>query len=65
MKGMYIYNATTNRLHIQGLCPHTAKGGSGLFISEEEVVTAIGHPYVMCKLCQRKRDELLREREEN
>ena len=64
MKGMYLYNKNTNRLHIQGFCHHTAKGGSGQFMSEEEVLTAIGHPFVMCKHCQREKDKLLRERGE-
>ena len=60
MNSIYLYNKGTNRLHIQGLCHYSGTGG-GLqkFDSEEDAIKAIGQPFVICKICQERRDKML------
>jgi len=62
LNNLYLYNGGTGKLHIAGCCQYAGRGG-GLqkFNSEEEALSTLGHPFIMCKICQKKRDKLIKE----
>ena len=62
-KEIFLYNAKNHTLHIKGYCQHT-KGRTDYlpFNSEDEVLAHDGRAVGFCKLCQRKREQLMEER---
>ena len=60
----FLYNAKRNKLHIKGYCQHT----SGLcadyisFDTENEAMAFDGRAVSMCKLCQKKREQIMKEK---
>ena len=65
MKKLYVYNLKTHTLHIEGLCPHTHEGmpygdGYKCFESEDDALAFDGRTVSMCKLCMKKRDEIIK-----
>ena len=64
MKYPYVYNRNTHTLHIEGFCFHTKQGmvyseNYKRFSFEEEVFEYDGRAVGMCKLCMKKRDEIM------
>ena len=62
----YIYNKRTCKLHIENYCKN-AKASScdknyDFYESEEAAEKANGCAIIMCKICQRKRDSILRQK---
>ena len=60
----YLYNRKTDTLHIRGYCQHT-KGLCAdyiMFTTEDEALAYDGRAVGMCKLCQKRREQILRER---
>lgn len=59
----YIYNIRTNKLHIEGYCVHSKNSNeTKKFNSEDEALAFDGRAVSMCKICQRKKDNEMRER---
>lgn len=60
---MYFYNLKTGTLHIEGHCfqskarPYSVK----CFDTEKEAYDFAGQKIFMCKICQKKRDQEMRE----
>ena len=60
----YLYNPRTDKLHIRGYCQHTR----GLcidyitFATEDEALAYDGRAVGWCKLCQKRREQILRTR---
>lgn len=64
MVEIYLYNTKRNKLHIKGYCQHT-KGQCADYISfntENEAVAYDGRAVSMCKLCQKKREQIMKEK---
>lgn len=64
MGEQYLYNAKRNKLHIKGYCQFT-KGLCADYISfntENEAVAYDGRSVSMCKLCQKKREQIMKEK---
>lgn len=61
----YIYNPRTHTLHIKGYCHHTTDGCAGYlsFNSEAEALAYDGRAVGMCKLCEKKRNQLMQKGE--
>lgn len=59
MKDIFLYNKGTRTLHIKGYCHHT-KGKTDYiqFNSEKEALAYDGRAVGMCKICQKKREQL-------
>lgn len=57
----YIYNPRTKTLHIENYCHVTANGYWGYlsFESEAEALAYDGRAVGLCKLCEKKRDQLM------
>ena len=65
MKGNYIYNKGTHTLHIEGYCRHAPKDvaercGYLRFNTEDEAVAYDRRSVSMCRICMRKREQILR-----
>lgn len=63
MEKKYIYNKLTHTLHIKGYCCHT-KGVRADYLefdSEDAALAYDGRAVGLCKICQRKREQLNRE----
>ena len=65
MKKPYVYNLNTHTLHIEGFCHITSKGihyGTDYkcFESEDEVLAFDGRTVGMCKVCMKKRDDMIK-----
>lgn len=63
----YVYNTKSHTLHIEGFCCHTSPNrvyGADykLFKKEDEAIAFDGRAVGMCKLCQRRRDKMLKEK---
>ncbi len=62
MEEKYLYNAKRNTLHIKGYCCHT----NGLysdympFANENEALAYDGRAVSMCKICQKKRENIMK-----
>ena len=60
----YIYNKGTGTLHIEGLCHHAHVFPNNekykVFSTEDEALAYDGRAVRMCKMCQQKREALLR-----
>ena len=60
----YIYNKSTGTLHIEGLCHHAQVSPNNenykVFSAEDETLAYDGRAVRMCKMCQHKRESLLR-----
>ena len=67
MGEQYLYNTKTHTLHIKGYCTHT----NGLctdflsFDSENEALAYDGRAVGLCKLCQKKREQIIKEKKRN
>ena len=62
MPEVFLYNKSTDTLHIEGYCRHAnPRMGYLKFGSEDEVLAYDGRAVGMCKLCQKKRERLLKE----
>jgi len=64
MKKPYVYNVKTHTLHIEGFCHFTSEGmhydeNYKCFQSEDEAVAFDGRTVSMCKLCMKKRDDMI------
>lgn len=62
----YLYNTKTDTLHIRGYCWHT-KGLCTEYLSfatENAAMAYDGRAIGMCKLCQSKREKLMKNRNE-
>ena len=59
-KEMFLYNTKTHRLHIKGYCQHTNSPYTGFlqFNSEDEALAYDGRAVGMCKICQKKREQI-------
>ena len=57
----YLYNPKTNTLHIRGYCQHTKGHCQGYmhFNSENAALAYGGRAVGVCKLCQRRREQIL------
>ena len=65
MKKPYVYNLKTHTLHIEGYCCHTFEGMNygndyKCFESEDAAVIYDGRSVSMCKLCLRKRENIIK-----
>ena len=65
MDKIYIYNTGTHTLHIEGFCRYVPKGinyngNYKQFNDEDEVLAFDGRTVSMCKICMRKRDEIIK-----
>jgi len=65
LKKPYIYNLKSHTLHIEGFCSHTFKGMNygndyKCFGSEDEALSFDGRTVGMCKLCMKKRDDIIK-----
>ena len=62
MQKKYLYNKNTHRLHIEGYCPHAHKAPCETYIlefnSEDDALAYDGRAVGLCKLCQKKRNQL-------
>ena len=61
----YVYNLKTHTLHIEGFCHHTFEGmhygeDYKCFPSEEAAVAYDQRSVSMCKLCMRKRENIIK-----
>ena len=56
---IYIYNENTKTLHIDSCCSMSSKIGSELFETEDDVISAKGKYYIMCKICEQEREKIL------
>ena len=61
----YVYNLKTHTLHIEGFCRHTFEGmhyGNDYkcFDTEDAAIGYDKRAVSMCKLCQKKRDDLIK-----
>ena len=64
MGEQYLYNTKRNKLHIKGYCQFT-KGLCTDYISfntENEAVAYDGRSVSMCKFCQKKREQIMKEK---
>ena len=62
----YLYNPKKHTLHIKGYCFH-AKGQCTDYIAfdtENESLAYDGRAVSLCKLCQKKRDQIIKEKKE-
>ena len=64
-KRPYIYNTKTHTLHIEGYCHNAIEGkrydtNYKRFASEDEVVAFDGRAVSMCKLCLKKRENIIK-----
>ena len=62
----YLYNAKTDTLHIRGYCWHTRRPRLDYipFATEDEAIAYDGRAVGMCKLCQKRREQLIKTRNE-
>lgn len=63
---MYLYNPKRHTLHIRNYC-YYATGHCPdyiVFDSEDEAMAYDGRSVGMCKLCQKKREEIMKEKKE-
>lgn len=63
MSKIYIYNKNTHVLHIEGCCTHAKRTSAKLphiiyFNSEDEALAYDGRSVGLCKICQKKRENL-------
>jgi len=60
---MYFYNKDTGALHIEGLCRHSKLRPNHIevFDTEKEAYDFAGQKIHMCEICQRKRDQKMKE----
>ncbi len=66
MDEKYLYNPKRHTLHIKGYCFH-AKGKCSDYIpfdSEDAALAYDGRSVGLCKLCQKKREEIMKEKKE-
>jgi len=64
MKGRFLYNSKTNKLHIRDHCTHS-KGDCPKYIffeTEDEALAYGGRAVGMCKICQKEREKRMEER---
>ena len=57
---MYIYNLDTGTLHIEGLCQYGKPTHAKFFETEKEAHDSCGQKIFICRICQRKREKLLK-----
>lgn len=63
---MFLYNQKRHTLHIKDYCPHS-KGICPDYISfdtEDAALAYDGRAVSMCKLCLKKREQLIKEKKE-
>ena len=60
---MYFYNIDTGTLHIEGFCPQSNPHPYHIkrFDTEKQAYDFAGQKIHMCELCQKKRDEKMKE----
>lgn len=60
--GKYVLNESTGTLHIKGYCTHsTRKFDKGVtFKTEQEAYEYAGKHIKLCKLCERKKEAILK-----
>ena len=60
---LYIYNIGSHTLHISGFCTHAHAAPNNpnikFFATEDEAVKSERRSFGMCKLCSKRRDEIL------
>lgn len=64
MSKKFIYNSKTHILHIEGYCVHAKKGLSSYhleFDTETEALAYDGRSVAMCKICEKKRLQKMKE----
>jgi len=56
----YLYNKKTGKLHIKGFCCHTKgiQSDYKLFDSESEALAYDGRAVGLCKLCEKRRNDI-------
>ena len=64
MSNEYLYNRKTDTLHIRGYCQHTRGLCANyiVFATEDEALAYDGRAIGMCKLCQKKREQIIKEK---
>lgn len=62
---MYFYNTATGTLHIEGYCAQSKYHPSHIkfFDTEKEARDFAGEKIFMCKSCQKKREQRMKESE--
>lgn len=66
MSLQYLYNKKTGKLHIKGYCHHT-KGPCDEYIrfyTEKDVLAHDGRAVSLCKICESKRELLIKKQGE-
>ena len=60
----YLYKSNTGKLHIKDFCTHTKGRQTNylVFKSEDDAIAYDGRAVSMCKLCQRKKEQTLKEK---
>lgn len=60
---MYFYNLDTGKLHMEGCCPHSKTHPNHIkfFKTEKEAFAFGGQKINWCDICQKKREEKLKE----
>lgn len=63
---MYLYNPKRHTLHIKDYCPHSKGTCPGYieFDSEDAALAYDGRSVGLCKLCHKKQEEIMKEKEE-
>ena len=56
---IYIYNKLTKTLHIKNFCSVGNEVDNELFESEMDVIKSKGKNFIMCELCERKKEQAL------
>lgn len=63
MREIFLYNEKTHTLHIEGYCVHASpRMGYKKFLSEDDALAYDGRAVGVCKLCQKKRERIVREK---
>lgn len=56
---IYIYNKLTKTLHIKNFCSAGSEVDNELFETEMDVIRAKGKNFIMCELCEKKKEQIL------
>lgn len=64
-ENIYIYNKLTKTLHIKNFCSIGSEVGNEVFETEMDVIKAKGKNFIMCELCERKKEQILQKAVKN
>lgn len=60
-ENIYIYNKLTKTLHIKNFCSVGSEVDNELFENEMDVIKSKGKKFIMCELCEKKKEQILQE----